>query len=398
MKTSIITFLLVLVFILIGCQRSDPEKEHHHEATPPMEVRAAASPDNLLIIDPEMRRDLRITTAPVETRTGGESITILGEVRVNEDVYAEVGSPISARVVQVLSAMGDEVRPGQALVELQSVELGRTHAEYLTAKARLDLARQSLQRKRNLAREGIAPQREVQEAEAEAAAAEANLRAVRTALRAFGILADAPNTVDETDTSRFQLRSPIAGTIIERDAIRGQVADPSRPLFRIANLVQLWLVTHAFERDAVRVKHGTTARVTFSALPGQTFPGTVTLVGSQVDADSRTIPIRINLVNRDGLFRPGMSATATVLLGDETSTLLAIPAASLQRLQKGWCVFLPRGEDRFEIRPVGRGRDLGGEIEIISGLQAGETVVVEGAFLLKAEAEKSRGEGEHHEH
>ena len=61
-------------------------------------------------------------------------------------------------------------------------------------------------------------------------------------------------------------------------------------------------------------------------------------------------------------------------------------------------IFLPRGKDRFEIRPVGRGRDLGGEVEVVSGLQAGETVVVEGAFLLKAEAEKSRGEGEHHEH
>lgn len=398
MKTSTVTLLLVLVSIPIGCQRSGSKEENHHEAAPHMEVRAAASPDNLLVIDPEMRRDLRITTAPVETRTGGESVTILGEVRVNEDAYAEVGSPISARVVQVLSASGDSVRPGQVLVELQSVELGRTQAEYLTAKARLDLARKSLQRKRSLAGERIAPQREVQEAEAEAATAEANLRAARTALRAFGILADTLDTVGETDTSRFQLRSPIAGTVIERNVVRGQVADPSRPLFRIADLAQLWLITHAFERDAVRVKPGTAARVTLSALPGQTFPGMVTLVGSQVDADSRTIPIRINLMNRDGLFRPGMSATAAVLLGDETSTLLAIPAASLQRLQKGWCVFLPRGEDRFEIRPVGRGRDLGGEIEIISGLQAGETVVVEGAFLLKAEAEKSRGEGEHHEH
>jgi len=155
---------------------------------------------------------------------------------------------------------------------------------------------------------------------------------------------------------------------------------------------------HAFERDAVRVKVGASVRVAFSALPGRVFSSAVTLVGSQVDVDSRTIPIRINLANEEGLLRPAMSATASVPLGDETSTVLAVPAASLQRLREDWCVFLPRGEDRFEIRPVGRGRDLGGEVEIVSGLQTGETVVVEGAFLLKAEVEKSRGEGEHHEH
>jgi len=67
-------------------------------------------------------------------------------------------------------------------------------------------------------------------------------------------------------------------------------------------------------------------------------------------------------------------------------------------MQDGWYVFLPKEEGLFEVREVGRGRDLGGEVEIVSGLQPGEMVVVEGAFLLKAEAEKSLGEGEHHGH
>ena len=93
-----------------------------------------------------------------------------------------------------------------------------------------------------------------------------------------------------------------------------------------------------------------------------------------------------------------MSATARLALGDETTTIVAVPGASLQRLHKGWCVFLPKSEGAFEVRPVGRGRDLSGEVEVVSGLAPGETVVVDGAFLLKAEAERSRGEGEHHEH
>ena len=93
-----------------------------------------------------------------------------------------------------------------------------------------------------------------------------------------------------------------------------------------------------------------------------------------------------------------MSANAWLPLGEGGATVIAVPTASVQRLHEGWAVFIPRGEGAFEPRPVGRGRDLAGEVEIVQGLTSGETVVVEGSFLLKAEAEKARGEGEHHEH
>jgi cobalt-zinc-cadmium efflux system membrane fusion protein len=92
-----------------------------------------------------------------------------------------------------------------------------------------------------------------------------------------------------------------------------------------------------------------------------------------------------------------MSATVWLPVG-EGSPVIAIPISALQRLDEKWCVFVPRAEGVFEVRSVGRGRDLGGEVEILSGLEVGETVVVEGAFLLKAEAEKARGEGEQHAH
>jgi cobalt-zinc-cadmium efflux system membrane fusion protein len=91
-----------------------------------------------------------------------------------------------------------------------------------------------------------------------------------------------------------------------------------------------------------------------------------------------------------------MSATAWLPVGDEQGVLLAVPAAALQRVRDRLCVFVPRDASSFEIRPVGRGRDLAGEVEIVSGLRAGEMVVVEGAFLLKAETEKSAGEHEEH--
>jgi cobalt-zinc-cadmium efflux system membrane fusion protein len=92
-----------------------------------------------------------------------------------------------------------------------------------------------------------------------------------------------------------------------------------------------------------------------------------------------------------------MSATVWLPVG-EGAPVIAVPAAALQRLDDKWCVFVPKAEGTFEVRAVGRGRDLGGEVEILSGLEAGATIVVDGAFLLKAEAEKARGGGGHHDH
>ena len=384
--------ILCIVLLAVGCNRG--KEQAATSVTPETPAAKAREEDHLLHIDPEMLRDLRITTAKVESRGGGEGVNVLGELRVNENSYAEVGSAISGRVVRLLAAPGDRLRAGQPLAELQSPEIGKLRAEYIGARARAELARKTLERKRGLATDRIVAQREVQEAESNAAAAEGDLRSSAATLRAMGV---SPDALDG-DASRLVLRSPIAGVVIERTAAVGQLTEPSKPLFRVGDLSRLWLTVHAFERDAVRIKTGGSARVTFPALPGKTFTGTITNVGKLVDTTSRTIPVRIDVLNSEGVLRPGMSATAWVVVGDETGRLISVPTAALQRFQDGWTVFIPHGEDAFEIRQVGRGRDLGGAVEIVSGLKPGDTVAVEGAFLLKAEAEKSRGEGEHHEH
>jgi cobalt-zinc-cadmium efflux system membrane fusion protein len=391
----------VLLAVALGCRGRDgahaPSEaqaspaaaaagEHHGDEA------SAGAEQTRVRIDPEMLRDLRVTTAVAESRTGAEGTPVLGELRVNEDAYAEVGSPVPARAVRVLATPGQVVRRGQILAELQSLELGKSRGDYQEAQARVELARKALERKRSLAQERIAPQREVQEAEAELKTAEATLRAARSALQALGAPAAAGD-----DGSRFALRAPISGTVIDRSVVRGQVTEPAQTLFKVGDLSLLWLTAHASERDAVRVRRGSQARVAIPALPGVSLTGRVAMVGSQVEVSSRTIPIRIEIANRAGVLRPGMSATVWLPVG-EGSPVIAIPISALQRLDEKWCVFVPRAEGVFEVRSVGRGRDLGGEVEILSGLEVGETVVVEGAFLLKAEAEKARGEGEQHAH
>ena len=370
------------------------------DAAVPDAPAATAQPDahtdeaNTLEVDEGMLRDLRITTSAVESRPGGERVVLLGALAVDESAYAEVGTPVAARVTRLHVNAGDTVRRGQILADLTSPELARHRAEYLSAQARLTLAEAALERKRGLAAEKIAPLREVQEAESAVGDARAAVRTARAAIAAFGV--EPPASEQDDATSNFVLVSPVAGSVIERRAVIGQMLDPASPAFRIGNLATLWLTVHAFERDAVRIEQGAAARVSFPALPGQDFTGTVASVGRQVESDSRTVPVRIDVKNTGNQLRPGMSASASLPAGTIGAPILSVPVAAVQRVRNEWCVFLPRDASHFEIRRIGRGRDLGGEVEVLSGLEAGEQIVVDGAFLLKAQAEK--GDGGHDEH
>ena len=390
------TFAALMACIaLASCSRGSEETPKPASAASSAQDASHEEPPNTVEVDEGMLRDLRITTRGVESRTGGDLVMLLGEMAVDQRAYAEVGAPVAARVTRLLVNAGDAVRSGQTLAELTSPELGRKRAEYRSESARLKLAEAALERKRGLATEKIVPLREVQEAESAAGEARAALRASRAAIAAFGVEPPADDG-DGATSSAFALTSPVAGSVIERAAVVGQMLDPAAPAFRIGDLSTLWLTVHASERDAVRIRQGVSARLSFPALPGQDFDGTVTLVGRQVERESRTVPVRIDVKNRGGLLRPGMSASATLPVGESGASILSVPVASVQRVRNEWCVFLPRNANHFEIRRIGRGRDLGGEVEVLSGLRADETVVVDGAFLLKAQAEK--GDAEHEGH
>jgi cobalt-zinc-cadmium efflux system membrane fusion protein len=391
------TILLIACIAGAACGRGDDKPADKPAPVPEAAHKEEAGHADAAVVkvDAGMIRDLRVTTATVESRSGGEEVRLLGTLAVDQRAYAEVGTPVPARLTRLQASEGQTVRAGAVLAELSSPDLGRARSEYLSAQARVQLTEAALQRKRNLAAEKIAPQREVQEAEAAAAEARAALRATRATIAAFG--AEPPASDDGEVGSTFVLRAPIGGAVIERTAVVGQMLDPSVPAYKIGNLATLWLTVHAFERDAVRIKRDAPARLSFAALPGQSFPGTVALIGQQVEPESHTVPIRIDVVNRGNLLRPGMSAAAAVPVGDTATRMLTVPVAAVQRVRNEWCVFLPKDQQTFEIRKIGRGRDLGGEVEVLSGLNPGDKVVVEGAFLLKAQAEKGEaGHGDHH--
>jgi len=392
MNWRVFMIAMLATLAVFGCKKTEAEGEHHEETWRATAARAE-QPANILEVEETMLRDLRLTTTKVAQRPGGESVNVVGELHADQGRYAEVGVSVTARVVRLIAAPGQTVRTGQVLAEAQSVELGRARADYDAAQARVTLARSALERKRALA-DRIVPRREVQEAEADLAAAQAELRSAEATLQALGVSARSGG-----DASRLPLISPIGGTVIERNIVLGQMIDPEHVAFRIGDLGSLWLVAHAYERDAVRVAVGAPARVTLAAYPGQVFTGRVAYVGRQVDAASRTIPVRVELANPQHALRPGMSASAWLQISTGgQSVVVTVPVAALQRLRDQWVVFVPKSERTLEIRTVGRGRDLQGQVEVLTGLRPGETVVVDGAFLLKAEAEKAEFGGDHHEH
>ena len=387
---------LYAALCLTACRDGKPAAPAPESHAEDRSVTPAPSKDDTttLKIDPSMLRDLRMTTATVERRTAAADVDMLGDIEVDRERYAEVSTPIDAQIVRLLAGVNAAVAKGQPLAELRSPELGRVRADLITAQSRLDLATSIVERKRALASERIVAPREVQEAEAQLREAQAAVKATQTTLAALG--ADAIE--GSADAARFILRSPMEGTVLERPAVTGQLAQPAQPMFRIADLRQVWLTVHAFERDAVQVMPRAPIRITLAAMPGRDFRGRVDAIGRQVQTASRTVDIRIALSNTTGEFRPGMSATAHVPIGNTRAALLALPVAAVQRVGENWTVFIPKASGTFEMRKVGRGRDLGSEVEIASGLTGSETVVVEGAFLLKAEAEKaSGGEHEHEE-
>jgi cobalt-zinc-cadmium efflux system membrane fusion protein len=396
-RKTIIVLLACVSALACGRRAADSTKPPEAEVTTGTPETQTASDANTLRIEEGMLRDLRITTAEVGACPCGDLITLLGELAVDQRAYAEVGAPAPARVTRLVVDAGDTVRRGQMLAELSNADLGRARAEYLSAAARVQLADVSLERKRGLASERIVPLREVQEAESAAAEARAAMRSARAAIAAFGVEPPA-NDGESATSSSFVLRAPVNGSVIERAAVVGQMLDPATPAFRIGNLSTLWLTVHAFERDAVRIEQGAVARLAFPALPGRDFQGVVTMVGRQVDRESRTVPVRIDVRNAGSVLRPGMSATAAIPISDATAsgTAVHIPVAAVQRVRNDWVVFVPHDPRTFEIRRIGRGRDLAGDIEVLSGLRAGERIVVDGAFLLKAQAERAEADRDAH--
>jgi membrane fusion protein, heavy metal efflux system len=203
------------------------------------------------------------------------------------------------------------------------------------------------------------------------------------------------SAADDKAVSMFPLRSPFTGTVIEKHAILGELADPEKSLFTIADLSTLWIEADLYEKDLGRVKAGSAAEIEVAAYPDIVFRGKLTYVSDVMDAKTRTVKARIEVPNAERRLKPQMFANARI--GTTTQReVIALPVDAVTLIEGRSSVFVQE-HDAFEARVVSTGDRLGEMLVITGGLAPEDRVVVEGTFALKARMLKSAlGEGHAH--
>lgn len=327
----------------------------------------------------------RVRAHPVAKQELALHLSLVGSVAYNPDRVALVGPLVAGRVATLAAKNGTTVARGQLLAEIESPEAGQAMAQFITAGARSRAAKAQLGREQELAQRHISSLRDLEVADAQAAQAQAELGAAEELLQALGLEAAG---VQKRRRGRVPLRSPIDGIVVARYVKLGQAVERSTDAFLVADLSSLWVELEIFERDLERVHVGQTVELRTESLPGQVFAATVAFVEPTVDFKTRTTNLRLELDNAAHLLHPGQFVTAHV--GDNAAEdrgragVLAVERAAVQTLNGGPVVFVAE-HGAYVARKVGLGLRDERWVEVTSGLTEGEQVVVEGAFLLKAQ-------------
>ncbi len=340
----------------------------------------------------EQARKEGIKTEIVEFRSVASAIQLTASIVANQDRLAHIAPRVSGKLVRVHASLGDRVKTGQVLAHVDSIEIGSANSEYLQAKSVADLAQANRARAEKLNAEQIIPQKDYLVARSEAERADASLRAARDRLRTLGVGLPVPGG---PAASVYPLTAPFSGIVIAKDAVLGELVQPDKPVFSIANLSTVWIEANLFEKDLSRVRPGAKASVVVGAYPDQRFAGMLTYISDTVDAESRTVKARIEVPNPEARLKPGMFATA--YLGTvATQEAIAVPSEAIVLLDGKASVFVEEN-GRYIPRAVTVGASSGAQVPVLEGLSPGESVVVEGVYPVKARLLKSQiGEGHNH--
>ena len=345
-----------------------------------------ASPGVLRIAaSSKARRELVLV--PVKRKAVTTQIVATAIIEPNAGAVAQVTSEIPARVVKLIAPLGQNVRPGEPLAVLSSVELGQAKTEYLKTRSLQGITRQHLAREESLYARKITPMKDLLEARAQHDTALAEYKAAREKLRLL-IPASQISRLEWSDNgqplSEFPLTSPIAGTLVKRNLSIGAMIDRNDPApLTIVNLERVWVIANVFEHDLASLKTGDEVNVTADAYADRIFSGEITYIGDEVDRSTRAVSTRIEVSNPDHLLKPGMFAKAAIAAGSTREVLVA-PESAIYQVDGRSVVFVPVGNDGFEVRTVKLGCSGDGTVEILSGLAPGAVVVAKGGLALKS--------------
>lgn len=342
----------------------------------------------------EVQKQNGVVVAAAAKQHVADVISATGKVEANADRIAHVSPRISGKIVSVKASLGDSVAAGQALVTLDSVELGEALNRYHQSKTKLALAQSNMDRIKNLVEKKIAARKDILQAETDYKTAQTELHTDEERLSLYGVSV-ANLKGDNHKKPLLPVRSPISGIITEKHAIVGELSDPSKSLYTVADLSTVWVMVDINEKDLAKVRKGQSATVIVGAFPDLKMKGRITYIADLVDQATRTVKARIEVANPGRKLKPEMFATVELALATDAPSVLAVPEDALQDLDGKKVVFVTEHEAEFEARQVRAGRTAGGMIEIVDGLKEGERYAIKGAFILKSEIKKGELVDEH---
>ena len=428
--------------ILGGCDQHSDHDGHAHDA--PSSSQSATKPDEHAGHDHGSEKgghaheeeahvdEVKLTSQAVEhygikVEAAKKRIlqpTFVAPARVgfNTEAMAHVGSPLRGRAVEIKVRLGDSVKHGDALLVIESPELGEAQNEFFqkriaaqTAAPAAQLAKVTWERAKGLLEksQGISLT-EVQKREAEYTSALASQRAAEAAvigsenrLHLLGMSQAALDELAKTGeiAPKYTLNAPIDGLVVEREITLGELVSPDREaLMVLADTSILWVLADVPEARLHEVVVGAKAWLTPGTASAQRFEGRVAFIAPQVDGATRTAQVRIEVPSAAGgttLLKPGMFAQVEIVATDPASPqlapVLAVPDEAVHTVEGGPAVFVPVKDEpnTFAKRAVVIGAPVSGLVPILSGLAEGEEYVVAGAFILKAELGKGSAAHEH---
>ena len=326
------------------------------------------------------------------------AINVTGEIRRNENSAVHVSPRIPGVIRTVNIDIGAEVKKGDILFTIESVELGQAISDYARNAALEALSGKTFQREKGLYEQKISAESEMIEAQMRFEEYQTARKATEQRLHALGVseaeIAAVIHTNHTTVSGVLSVRAPMDGTVIEKHAVVGELTDPGKDVMSITDLNSVWMWAGVYERDLSLLMtklppDGLPAEITVPAFPDTVFRGQMNHVGAVIDEATRTVPVRVVIDNRDRRLLPGMFCQGRILVssGEE---VLSVPRTAILSDEGTAFVFTHMRDDYYLRVNVTTGREFAEGVEILTGLAPGQTVISRGAFVLKSDVLRSK--------
>ncbi|MCC5814753.1 MAG: efflux RND transporter periplasmic adaptor subunit [Leptospira sp.] len=322
---------------------------------------------------------------------GTEKIALPGTVTYNLNNTAKIGSRVQGRIVGIFVNEGDYVKKNQNVVSIASAELGEMESRYKKAISRKESLKIQLDRAKELYDKKITSAKEYESTLMEYKTSSTEAENALNALRSFGLN---PSEIKEIEAGKtyslgLNIRSPISGTITERNAVLGQSVSVSENLFTVSDLSTVWVMLEVFEKDLNQVKIGQYADIIPVGNEKEITQAKVAHVGEVIDATTRSADIRLELKNSERKFRPGQSVSSfmqgTVARKVTEKKTYTLPDKAIHMIEGEHFAFIKRSDGKFQAKSIAIGKSIDNRIIVISGIDPQDEVVTEGSFILKSE-------------